>query len=234
MELNNIPYHLAIIPDGNRRWATARGLHPWQGHEEGAKRFREVAEAAYEAGVKHVTIWGGSEDNLRKRSPREVQALAKILYEYIKQDLDTGHWKKGHVAFRLVGKWKKYLPKAKALDHIIAEAEAKTKDCDGCWLTLLFGYDGQEEMLDACRALQKSKKSITKENLHKELSTGFLPPVDLVIRTGGEPHWSAGFMMWHTANSQFHFSSTLWPDFGKKELEFALVEYAQRGRRIGA
>lgn len=234
MDLQNVPQHVAIIPDGNRRWARARGLDPWKGHEEGAKRFREVAEAAYEAGVKHVTIWGGSEDNLRKRSPREVQVLAKILYQYIKQDLDTGHWKKGHVAFRLVGKWKKYLPKAEALNNIVTEAEAKTKDCHGCRLTILFGYDGQEEMLDACRALQKSGAKVCRENLQQELSTGFLPPVDLVIRTGGEPHWSAGFMMWHTANSQFHFSQTLWPDFGVPELELALAEYSTRARRMGA
>ena len=227
-----MPRHVAIIPDGNRRWAKAHGQLPWIGHKVGVDRFQEVSEAAFQSGVEYVTFWAASSDNLLKRATIEVAFLLKLFKEAIEREFWHKQITKHNIRVRVLGKWRD-ITKDTALENSIGKLEDKTKDFAKRTLTILFGYDGQQEMIDAFHALKYSKEPVTIESLHRALWTKDLPPVDLVIRTGGEPHWSAGFMMWHTANSQFYFTEELWPDFTPEKLKLALADYAERGRRFG-
>jgi undecaprenyl diphosphate synthase len=224
--------HLAMIPDGNRRWAKARLLLPWQGHIEGVKRFGEIAQAASDAGVKNLTIWAGSYSNLQKRTEKEVSVLFSLIdAELLKPELFE-QYKRNQTRFRIIGEWEQFSKDSTLVERVNAFSDS-TREFNKLNLTILFGYDGQREMLSAIKQLQEKGDEVTEENLRKNLWTGFLPDVDFVIRTGGEPHWSAGFMMWHTANSQFHFTETLWPDFKIDKLKTALQDYDSRERRLG-
>jgi undecaprenyl diphosphate synthase len=230
--MSEIPNHIAIIPDGNRRWATANGLNAWQGHQEGAKRFEEVAEAAFEAGVKHVTFWGASIDNLKKRSPLEVSVLFKLLVKLLEKEIKFKRLLKNKVQFKLLGKYKEFSPDT-TLYQLAKTVEEAGKDFQEHIVTILFGYDGKTEMLEAIEKIKAEQLPVDEASVQKNLLTKDLPAVDLVIRTGGEPHWSAGFLMWQTQNSQFYFTEKLWPDFTPKELNLALADYASRERRLG-
>jgi len=229
----NLPKHVAIIMDGNRRWAVARGLAPYKGHEKGAERLHKIIREHFKRGVSHLTVWAASVDNLLKRSATEVQFLGTLLQKETKELLNSPEFMENKIQVRFIGRGKEIL-KDTALNTAIADVEEKTKDFEGKVFTILFGYDGREEMLAAVKTLEESPvQTLDYETLRKRLWTGELPPVDLVIRTGGEPHWSAGFMMWHTVESQFYFTETLWPDFGAKEYASALEEYERRERRKG-
>lgn len=231
-KMSNLPTHLAIIPDGNRRWARARRLPPWEGHREGAKRFREIVTAVFDAGIPYFTFWGGSEDNF-KRDPQEVRKLLSFASRELKRQLKTGNFTRRQVQVRFLGRWREFLQKEPELRRILKTIQDQTKGFKNRRLTILLAYDGRREMLEAFNKLRRSKKPANFETLKKYLWTGGLPDVDLVIRTGGEPHWSAGFMMWLTANSQFYFSKKFWPDFDKSQLQKALADYATRERRFG-
>lgn len=230
--MSKIPNHIAVIPDGNRRWAKARLLNPWEGHIEGLKRFWEIADYAYEQGVKHITFWGSSYGNLSNRSKIEVAFLMKLLNEEVFSPRIQKRMTETKTRFQLMGEWREFVKDknvVKRIEDVISES-AKYKERA---VTILFGYDGQREMLAATNTLVKAGKHVNEASLRKALWTSDLPDVDLVIRTGGEPHWSAGFMMWQTANSQFYFTDILWPDFKKQEFKKALVEYERRERRLG-
>lgn len=230
---NKIPTHIALIPDGNRRWAKKRGLQPWLGHKEGLSSFREVMEAAFTAGSKFATFWGASLDNLTKRTKVEVGFLVRYIRMELEKQSTLDYFVKEKIRARVIGEWPSVVTDKK-FRRAVWNLENKTSAFKQRIATMLFGYDGQREMLAAIKALiQQGVKSATQESLAKALWTGYLPPVDLVIRTGGEPHWSAGFMMWLTANAQFYFTETLWPDFKKQELLAAYADFAQRGRRFG-
>ncbi|HEX3095583.1 MAG TPA: polyprenyl diphosphate synthase [Patescibacteria group bacterium] len=227
----SVPNHIAIIPDGNRRWAKAHRFNPWQGHEEGSKRFWEISEATGKEGVKYLTIWAGSYDNLKKRSKVEVNFLFKLLRRELKNPKLLKQIFDNELRFKVLGEWREFMDKETIL--AVEDLEKQTSKHTKSYLTLLFGYDGQREMLSAINNLVGKGKKVTEESLRKSLWTAELPEVDLVIRTGGEPHWSAGFMMWHTANSQFYFTEQLWPEFKKSELKKALKDFEIRERRLG-
>lgn len=224
--------HIAVIPDANRRWAVARGLIASQGHEEGMKRMREVAEHAFDEGVNFFTGWAGSENNLRLRSKTEVKFLAKLAKDFLREELEEENFIKRKTQIRIIGKWDEILNDAE-LRELATEAHNRSKDFQDKALTMLFGYNGDTEMLGAISRLKESGEEVSPENLRKYLWTGFLPDVDLVIRTGGEPHWSVGFLMWLTQNSQFYFTEKYWPDFGPEELSQAMDDFKKRGRRFG-
>lgn len=226
-----LPRHIALIPDGNRRWAKSKKLNPSDGHRTGVQNFRDIVRELFKT-VPHVTFWAASEDNLRKRSSLEVAILSRLIEKELLWWMNAPELKEYDIRVRVVGRWSALL-KNKKLDRTVQAIEQKTTEHNKRFLTILLGYDGKREMLEAIKTLQKNNNSATDTSLKQELWTGFLPDVDLVIRTGGEPHWSAGFMMWHTANSQFYFTETLWPAFSKKELAAALQEYERRERRLG-
>jgi len=229
--IQTVPNHIAIIPDGNRRWAKKRSLKPWLGHQQGFASLIQLLEAALTGGVGYVTFWGASMDNLTKRSKVEVKFLLEIIkHELFKKAMyDFLH--KYHVRVRVVGEWRE-LVKDDELKAKLNELENLTANYKDNFLTILFAYDGKHEMLKAINA-SREEKSVGEKELRKYLDAGFLPDVDLVIRTGGQPHWSAGFLMWLTANSEFYFTETLWPDFNTAELKTALGEYAKRLRKMG-
>jgi undecaprenyl diphosphate synthase len=226
-----VPQHIAIIPDGNRRWAKQRNLDPWKGHEVGSNRFTEIAEAGFTSGVAYMTFYAASEDNLRKRPQIEVAELLRLMRQYLATPDAVDKFVQQQVRVRVLGRWPELIPSI--LHEGIHRLEKETSEFSKHNLTFLLGYDGQSEMLAALNHLVVTKQAIDAATLRAALWTADLPPVDLVIRTGGEPHWSAGFMMWHVANSQLYFTDTLWPDFDSKELQKALDDFKNRERRLG-
>ncbi|MEK7464669.1 MAG: polyprenyl diphosphate synthase [Patescibacteria group bacterium] len=223
--------HIAVIPDGNRRWAEKNKILSLKGHERGAERINELIEFAFGEGTSYLTIWLASISNLTKRTSREISFLTDLFIRQLEENFNTEKFFDKKIHFEVIGFWKDYLKNEK-LTALINQTEERTKDFEGKRLTLLFGYDGKREMLEAIKGLNNSKE-VNEKNLLKPLLTGGLPPIDLVIRTGGEPHWSAGFMMWHTAESQFYFTPKFWPDFDKQEFEKAISDFNKRERRFG-
>ena len=235
IEENNMPLHVAVIPDGNRRWAKERELEPWIGHEEGAKRIEEIARSARNLGVKYLSFWGSSVENLQKRSLREKKELLNIYEKYFEKLLSSKEIFEDEVRINVFGQWREQLP-AK-LVSIINENIEKTKKHKKYFLNFFLAYSGDIEMVEAVKSIVSEFNSgdeITKETIKKHLFTKDLPSVDYLIRTGGEPHLSAGFMMWDTANVQLFFSEEFFPNFGANEFGEAIDEYIRRARRLGA
>ncbi|MBI4118808.1 MAG: di-trans,poly-cis-decaprenylcistransferase [Parcubacteria group bacterium] len=230
----NLPNHIAVIPDGNRRWAKARGLEPWLGHEHGAYAFKEIVKESFAQGIKYFTFWASSEDNIKKRNPLEVAFYFKLIKKAF-NDFEKDSYAHDHkIKVDFMGSWEKMFPAD--IKEIIYRIKKKTENYADRFLTLLLAYDGRTEMLQALHRLYQDNPAVkpAPDFIKKYLYTKDLPPVDLVIRTGGEPHWSAGFMMWDVADSQLYFTPTLWPDFNKKELAKALLSYSATQRRLGA
>lgn len=227
-----VPHHIAIIPDGNRRWAKAKGLEPWKGHEEGVKRFEEVSEAAFRSGVSYFTFWAASEDNLRSRPKLEVSALVYLMDTYLSAESTVKRFEENQIRVRVLGRWQELISNS-SVHAGIELLQQRTARFTERHLTILLGYDGQSEMVAALNQLTLTKQAVDAATLRAALWTADLPPVDLVIRTGGEPHWSAGFMMWHVANSQLYFTEQLWPAFTAESLSAALADFSGRGRRFG-
>lgn len=232
------PSHLAIIPDGNRRWAKQQGLLPWEGHGAGATQFQTIARAAFKSGVSFLTQWAASEDNLLKRSKVEVGWLVKIFIEHLQKDSFFKELRENQIRFRVLGRGREIV-KNDALENAIAGLEAKTGLFGQRNLTILFGYDGRTELTDAIRQLAYDNLSeIRYDDVKNRLWTADLPAVDLVIRTGEEDadwaHWSSGFMMWDTANAEFYFTKTFWPAFSEEELSKVLEAYQRRRKTGGA
>jgi len=236
--VKNIPNHVAIIPDGNRRWARKRGIKAWLGHREGVKAFEKILDKSRELKIPYITFWGGSWDNLTKRSKIEINFLFKVYTEQFKRVADDKRIHQNKVKINVLGRWKEILPKE--TQEAIERAMEVTKSYNNFFLTFLLAYDGTDEMLDCVQKIAKisqDKKIKISKNLIKEnLWTKDLPPVDLIIRTGCEsdPHNSAGFMMWDTIYSQLYFTQTLFPEFGPKEFEQIIEDYSKRERRLGA
>ena len=228
-----IPNHIAIIPDGNRRWAVSRNKKAFFGHFEGAHTTEKILRASFDAGVQYFTIWGASEDNLIKRSPEEISALTKVFIKTLSKLLHSKELRKYDTRVCVRGRFRELL-KDKKLNTIARELEKKTKYNKGKTLTVLLGYDGRKEMVEVIKKIKNKKGPVCEDAITKSLWTNNLPPVDLVIRTGGDPHWSAGFMMWLTANSEFYFTKTFWPAFSEKELSDAFREFSRRRRMMGA
>jgi len=236
--VKNIPNHVAIIPDGNRRWARKRGIKAWLGHREGVKAFEKILDKSRELKIPYFTFWGGSWDNLTKRSKIEINFLFKVYTEQFKRVADDKRIHQNKVKINVLGRWKEILPKE--TQEAIERAMEVTKSYNNFFLTFLLAYDGTDEMLDCVQKIAKisqDKKIKISKNLIKEnLWTKDLPPVDLIIRTGCEsdPHNSAGFMMWDTIYSQLYFTQTLFPAFSPKEFEQIIEDYSKRERRLGA
>ena len=232
--LENIPEHVAIIPDGNRRWARERGLEPWEGHEEGAKNIEKLIDVAIEKGVKCFSFWGSSMDNLTKRPMGEKVALLDIYKRYFKKVLEGKNIYENETKVNIIGHWEEQFPET--LKKIIRELIEKTKHFEKKMLNFMLAYSGTDDMRFAIERIAgkySSDVKITPEIIKTNLMTAALPPVDFMIRTGGEPHNSDGFLMWDSANSQLFFSPEMFPDFNEEKFRQALDEYAKRQRRFG-
>jgi len=237
-QINNTPYHVAIIPDGNRRWAKRRGLAPWRGHEEGAKTVEELSREALKLGIKCLTFWGSSIDNLTKRPLREERALLGIYERYFHKLIEGEDVYRNKTRIRILGRWEEQFP-AK-LKRLLKVGIERTKHHQENFLNFLLAYSGEDDMLEAVKrivhqAWKKRKKRIIAKDISSNLITAELPEVDLIIRTGvkGDPHNSAGFLMWQTMNSQYYFSEKFFPDFSAVELKEAIKSFTRRERRLG-
>lgn len=230
-------FHVAIIPDGNRRWAKMRGLPVFVGHEEGSRALERILEKVPGLGIDCFTFWGASIDNLTKRSLEEINFLDRLFTDRFKALARNQAIHQYQIRVNVLGLWPSFL--SHEAQQSVREAILATVRYNRGLLNLLIAYDGIEEMLQAIRAVvneaQKNNSFvITRQAIKERLLTKDLPSVDLVIRTGGEPHFSAGFMMWDIADAQMVFSEKLWPDFTSDDLQQAVMDFRGRARRFGA
>ncbi|WP_427171236.1 isoprenyl transferase [Fusobacterium nucleatum] len=222
----NIPNHIAIIMDGNGRWAKKRGLARSFGHMEGAKTLRNVLEYLTEIGVKYLTVYAFSTENWN-RPQDEVSILMKLFLKYIKNE--RKNMMKNKIRFFVSGRKNNVSEK---LQNEIERLEEETKGNDRITLNIAFNYGSRAEIVDAVnRIIEDGKENITEEDFSKYLYNDF-PDPDLVIRTSGEMRIS-NFLLWQIAYSELYITDTLWPDFDEKEIDKAIESYNQRERRFG-
>ncbi len=234
IEKDQLPRHVVIIPDGNRRFATERGLLPWEGHEAGAKNTEKLIQEARSIGIREFSLWGSSLENLIKRPLAERQALLRIYEAYFKKLLTSEDIHKDKLRIRFIGHWEEQFPAT--LKTVMYECIEATKNYDKYFLNFFLAYSGDDEMRLAIQKIAETLapgQTVTDAMIKANLMTHELPPVDLLIRTGGEPHLSAGFMMWDIANTQLYFSEKYYPDFDEASFREAIADYAKRGRRFG-
>ncbi len=229
-----VPGHVAIIPDGNRRWARKKNLKPWEGHEKGAQNLEGIVETALNKGVRCLSFWGSSMDNLTKRPLEEKRALLDIYSRYFKKLMESKEIVKNEVKVNVIGRWEEQFPER--LKKVIYDVIGKTKHYKKRLLNFMLAYNGDDDMIQAIQSIHDkygAGAKVTPELIKENLMTKDLPLVDFVIRTGGEPHLSNGFMMWDTANSQLYFYDGNFPDFDEKKFEEAIEDYSRRQRRFG-
>ena len=217
--------HVAIIMDGNGRWARKRHLPRVVGHERGVEAVRKLVRAAREMGLEALTLYAFSTENWR-RPEDEVSALMGLLKRYILADLEE--FVANNVRLRIIGD---YTILADDIVALIDDALARTAGNDGTTLVVALNYGSQDEITRAA-AKAAAKGPITPETIEAELDTAGLPPLDLLIRTSGEVRLS-NFLLWQAAYAEMIFTDVLWPDFTPAHLEAALAEFAQRERRYG-
>lgn len=223
------PKHVAIILDGNGRWATARGQERTAGHEAGADNIVRIARYAQEKGISVLSLYVFSTENW-KRSQQEVSALMRLLARFFKVYIDE--FMQRHVQLRVMGDIRR-LPFATR--QSVKMGIEKTAENDGVVLNIGLNYGGRDEIARAARRAMEdgiSSEAMTSDVLERYLDTAGLPPVDLLIRTGGEKRLS-NFMLWQLAYTEFYFTDTLWPDFKPADLDRAIEWFGQRNRRFG-
>lgn len=233
INIDRLPQHVAIIMDGNGRWAKQKGLVRVIGHENGTKSVREVVEASAEIGVKFLTLYAFSTENWH-RPKVEVQTLMKLLVKSLKKEIKTLQDNK--IKLSAIGCLNDLPTKArKELDFVIEE----TKNNNHMILTLALSYGSREELLQMVKEVSHkvknniiSEESIDESIINKHLYTQELPDVDLLIRTSGEQRIS-NFLLWQIAYAELYFTSVLWPDFKKENLYEAFIDYQNRERRFG-
>ena len=225
--------HIAIIMDGNGRWAKARGLPRTEGHRQGAKTVTQILEAIQKRNIKYVTLYAFSTENW-KRPPEEVSTLLNLFRQYLKKDLTQ--LQKNSVRIHFIGDRSKF---PKDIQKEMNKLEYETCSCDKYHLVLALSYSGRDELTRAVTKMaQQVKKGllnpsdISEKTIEKELDTIGIPDPDLMIRTSGEQRIS-NFLLWQLAYSEMYFSSVYWPDFTEEELDKAIEAYKSRDRRFG-
>lgn len=227
-----LPAHVAIIMDGNRRWAKKRFMPAGLGHAAGARRVREVVRACAESGVSYLSLFAFSTENW-KRPEDEVSSLMNLFMGYLQKEVDAMN---AHgVRLKVAGDRSRFAP---ALQALIARAEADTAANTTITLTVCANYGGRWDMLQAAQAWQaahpgRSLQELDEAELARHLSTAYAPEVDLLIRTGGEYRVS-NFMLWQAAYAEIFYTDLLWPDFSAETLREALAWFATRDRRFGS
>ena len=228
-----IPQHIAIILDGNGRWAKAKGMPRNYGHTAGARNVETVCQAAHDLGVKYVTMYAFSTENWN-RPEGEVEALMKLLESYLKNCIKTAD--KNNMRVRVIGDTTRL---SERFQERIRELEAASAKNDGLNLQIAINYGSRDEMTRAMRRMsedvaagKRKPEEITESVVEEYLDTAGIPDPDLLIRTSGELRLS-NFLLWQLAYSEFYFTDVPWPDFHKEELERAIEAYNKRDRRFG-
>lgn len=229
----HLPTHIAIIMDGNGRWAKKRGLPRSAGHKKGANTFRTIADYINELGIKYMTFYAFSTENWQ-RSATEVSAIMNLFREYLKEALE----RQDETDMRMV-----FIGDKSALEddivELMNEIERDSKDNKGAVVNLAINYGGRQEIVHSAKAIARKVKDgeisvddIDEELINDNLYTSSQPYPDLIIRPSGEYRLS-NFLIWQSAYSEFWFDDILWPDFSKRDLDRALLDYSKRQRRFG-
>jgi undecaprenyl diphosphate synthase len=229
-----LPRHVAIIMDGNGRWARARGLPRIAGHRSGAEAARRTVEAAAESGIPYLTLFGFSSENW-KRPTSEIHDLMVLLRHYLRGEIEELH--RNGVRLKVIGQRAQFAPD---IVGMIEDAEASTRDNPRITLTIALSYGGRAEIVTAVRAIAEQvafgkldPAAVDEECIARHLFTADIPDPDLLIRTSGEQRIS-NFLLWQCAYAELVFTKTLWPDFSKRDLDQAIADFCGRERRYGA
>ena len=225
--INETPTHIAMIMDGNGRWAKERGLKRTAGHEEGAKTVRRITQHCSKLGVKYLTLYAFSTENWA-RPKLEVEFLMKLLEKYLKSELEV--YLENSIRFKAIGDLSKF---SKSLQNIIKQTEEKTAKGKKLTQILALNYGSQDEILRAIKRLNEKSLEITKENFESCLDTAGVPDVDMLIRTSGEIRLS-NYLLWQNAYAELFFTQTYWPEFSTSELDDMINDFINRERRFGA
>ncbi|MCP5264585.1 MAG: di-trans,poly-cis-decaprenylcistransferase [Burkholderiaceae bacterium] len=232
-QASSVPRHVAIVMDGNGRWATSRRLPRFAGHAKGVEAVRTTVEACAKAGIEFLTLFAFSSENWR-RPADEVSLLMRLFVGALEREIGSLH--ANGIQLRVVGDLDPFEPR---LRRLIAKGEERTAANTRLTLTIAANYGGRWDILQATRSLLQNEPElaadpglITEAALEKHLSMSYAPEPDLFIRTGGEQRIS-NFLLWQLAYTEFYFTETYWPDFGPVALEEAIVSYRSRERRFG-
>lgn len=232
-ESKRIPRHIAIIMDGNGRWAKQRGLPRNAGHAAGAEAFRRIANYCRTLGVEYLTVYAFSTENW-KRSEEEVSGIMRLLGNYLREALRD--MEKNHVRFRFFGDLTKLDPE---LQKLCRDAQERSMAFHGVQVNFCLNYGGRDEIVKAAQAFaadvaagKREARELTEEMLSDYLYSAGVPDPELIIRPSGELRTS-NFLLWQSAYSEYVFMNVLWPDFGPKDLDAAIEEYQRRNRRFG-
>ena len=226
VDMGRLPRHIAIIMDGNGRWAKKRGLPRTAGHKVGAEVFRDIATYCQELGIEYLTIYAFSTENW-KRPKDEVDVLMSLLEQYLQEAIDT--MERDHIRLRVLGDVAGLSPQ---LQRMIDETNAISTHYQGFQANICLNYGGRAEILRAARLCAEAGEEWTEETFSKYLWSAGIPDPELIIRPRGELRLS-NFLLWQCAYSEFYFCDTLWPDFKRKDLDLAIIDFQHRDRRFG-
>ena len=226
VDRSRLPRHIAVIMDGNGRWAKKRGLPRTAGHKVGAEVFRDIATYCKELGVEYLTVYAFSTENW-KRPADEVSTIMGLLEQYLHEAIDT--MEKDHIRLRFFGDMSVLSPELQALAH---RTDDISTHYDGFQANICLNYGGRAELLRAAQRCAERGLDWTEENLSANMYSAGIPDPELVIRPGGEMRLS-NFLLWQCAYSELYFCDTLWPDFTRQELDKAIIDYQRRDRRFG-
>ncbi|MCQ2259046.1 MAG: isoprenyl transferase [Bacteroidaceae bacterium] len=231
VDKTRLPHHIAIIMDGNGRWAKAQGRERTYGHQEGAERVHDIMTAAVKLGIDYLTLYTFSTENWN-RPEEEVAALMALLLKHLEEEL----FMKNNARFRVIGQIER-LPKV--VQESVRYLEERTKNNTATCMVLALSYSSKWEITNAVQQIAAKAKAgelnpedITDKTIDEHLATSFMPDPELMIRTGGEERLS-NYLLWQCAYSEFYFTDTYWPDFQEEDLCKAIVDYQKRQRRFG-
>lgn len=228
--IKNVPGHVALIPDGNRRWSNAHKFAIFEGYDKGVKKFIEFSLWAKSFGVKTLTVWALSTENIMSRSSFELNTLYKLYVQAATDPEILDDLKRNNARIRVVGNMR-LIPER--VRRALMSLENKTKMYKDFTINLMIGYGGRDDVLHAIRSLSGTGSGrITEDKVGGHIRSSGVPSVDLLIRTSGEQRLS-GFLPWQTSYSELYFAKKYWPDFKKSDLKKALVEFSERQRRYG-
>lgn len=222
-----IPIHVAMIMDGNGRWAKEKGLKRTAGHKKGAEVVREITTYCAEIEIKYLTLYAFSTENW-KRPILEVEYLMKLLEKYLKEELKV--YLENNIKFKAIGDLTRF---SKALQIRISKTEEATQHCTGLTQVLALNYGSKDEIVRAVKRLNERGLEVSEENIESCLDTAGIPPVDIMIRTSGEVRLS-NYLLWQNAYAEMFFTQTYWPDFTQSELDDIISDFSRRERRFGA
>ena len=226
VDMSRLPRHIAIIMDGNGRWAKKRGLPRTAGHKAGAETFRDIATYCRELGVEYLTVYAFSTENW-KRPKDEVDTIMELLEQYLQEAINT--MERNHIRLKILGDTAALSPK---LQQMVAQTNAISTHYQGFQANICLNYGGRSEILRAARLCAEAGEEWTEENFGKYLWSAGIPDPELIIRPSGELRLS-NFLLWQCAYSEFYFCDTLWPDFDRAALDRAIIDYQGRDRRFG-